>query len=119
MQFKVDENLPLEIAEKLHASGQDVLTIVEQGMSGASDLNVANVCKKEKRVIVTLDLDFADIRAYPPDQFYGIIVLRVKSQDKHHIIDTFNQVIALLGKEPLVNHLWIVEENQIRLRGGA
>jgi hypothetical protein len=33
---------------------------------------------------VTLDLDFANIRAYPPGKHAGIVVLRLKHQDKIH-----------------------------------
>jgi hypothetical protein len=36
----------------------------------------------ESRILVTLDRDFANIEAYPPRQHAGIIVLRLKTQDK-------------------------------------
>ena len=35
-------------------------------MAGAVDPDVAQACQKEARALVTLDLDFSDIRAYPP-----------------------------------------------------
>ncbi len=117
MKFKVDENLPVEIAEILRAADHDVLMVFDQGLQGGSDSRIASVCKQEERVIVTLDLDFADIRAYPPEQFSGIIVLRVARQDKNHVIAVFKQIISALEIEPLVHHLWVVEENQIRIRG--
>jgi len=39
-------------------------------------------------VLMTLDLDFANVQAYPPKSHPGIVVFRSKSQDKstqaHH-----------------------------------
>ena len=80
MQFKTDENLPVEVAEALRDAGFDALTIHDQKMVGDSDPQVASVCQNEKRALVTLDLDFSDIRTYPPDQYPGIIVLRPRNQ---------------------------------------
>jgi predicted nuclease of predicted toxin-antitoxin system len=39
----------------------------EQGLAGVADPAVAAVRQVEKRAIVTLDLDFSDIRRYPPE----------------------------------------------------
>jgi predicted nuclease of predicted toxin-antitoxin system len=33
-------------------------------------------CTHEGRILLTLDLDFSDIRAYLPEEFPGILVLR-------------------------------------------
>ena len=44
MQFKVDENLPLEAADALRNAGHDALTIPDQQMVGNPDSQVAAVC---------------------------------------------------------------------------
>ena len=81
-KFKVDENLPTEAAELLASAGYDAVTVGDQRMVGQPDTNVAAVCRREGRAIVTLDLDFADIRVYPPSDCAGIIVLRLARLDK-------------------------------------
>jgi predicted nuclease of predicted toxin-antitoxin system len=43
MKFKIDENLPLELAEILNAEGHDASTIYWQNMGGEPDSNVALV----------------------------------------------------------------------------
>ncbi len=85
MTFKVDENLPVDAAELLREAGYDTATVLEQRLSGAVDSAVASFCRQEGRTLVTLDLDFADSRAYSPAQYPGLIVLRLKQQDKPHI----------------------------------
>ena len=66
MKFKVDENLPSEYASILSDAGFEADTVVDQRLSGANDLVLFERCCKEGRVLMTLDLDFANVRAYPP-----------------------------------------------------
>ena len=86
MHFKIDENLPTEIAEILINVGHDAKTANDQQLLGVKDTVLIDVCKIENRILVTLDTDFSDIRTYPPHEFSGIIVLRLGSQAKQHII---------------------------------
>ncbi len=73
MKFKIDENLPAEFAEILQQFGYDALTVLDQGLRGENDSLIIEICQQENRVLITLDLDFADIRAYPPSQYQGIL----------------------------------------------
>ena len=116
MQFKIDENLPIEIAKLLINEGYDAKTVKEEQLQGVNDPLLINICKMESRALVTLDTDFSDIRSYPPHEFSGIIVLRLGSQSKQHILKVFHRIIPLLRQEPLERHLWIVEETLIRIR---
>ena len=116
MKFKVDENLPLQVAEVLRQRSHDVFTVREQGLGGSSDLSVFRACLEEERALVTLDIDFADMRTYPPETTAGIIVLRLQRQDKGTVIQVLNRVCVLLESEPLFGLLWIVEEDKVRIR---
>lgn len=118
MNFKIDENLPLEFVNLLREARHDAVSVLDQQLGGADDSAVAARCRQEQRVIITLDLDFSDIREYPPEDYYGLIVLRVHCQDKPTLIHVFSQAIGLLATEPLSGRLWIVEETKIRIRGG-
>ena len=63
MKFKVDENLPTEIAALLRSANHDAITVTDQGLSSANDNTIMDVCSNEGRVLITLDLDFSDISA--------------------------------------------------------
>ncbi|MGH7929026.1 MAG: DUF5615 family PIN-like protein [Candidatus Binatia bacterium] len=76
MDCKLDEHLPLEIKDLLAQHQHDAVTISEQSMAGSVDPVVAEICRKEARALLTLDLDFSDIRAYPLEDYYGIVVFR-------------------------------------------
>jgi predicted nuclease of predicted toxin-antitoxin system len=117
LKFKVDENLPIEVAELLASAGHDAVTVTMQRMAGQPDPNVATVCQREGRAVVTLDLDFADIRAYPPSSYAGIIVFRLARLDKPRVLSVLRRLLPILDQEPLVGKLWIVEESSVRVRG--
>lgn len=73
MRFKIDENLPVDLTDLLRSAGHDALSVFDQNLVGEKDPRILEVCRKEKRALVTLDLDFSDIRTYPPQQHYGLI----------------------------------------------
>lgn len=119
MLFKVDENLHDDVAEALRNRGHDAETVYGEGLRGEDDATIADRCRKEGRTVVTLDLDFANITVYPPEDYPGLIVLRVVDQSRPHVLHAFNQVLDLIGREPLQGHLWIVEEHRVRIRGAS
>ena len=67
--------------------------------------------------MITLDLDFSDVRSYPPQGSPGLVILRLHRQDKSYVLETIKRVIPLLEQEQIEHRLWIVEENRIRVRG--
>ncbi len=87
MKFKIDENLPIEVAEVLLAGGHEADTIHAEHLNGTADSTIAAVCQREGRVLVTLDLDFANVINYPPVEYPGIVVLRPHWQDRDHVTD--------------------------------
>jgi predicted nuclease of predicted toxin-antitoxin system len=118
MRFKIDENLHDEIAAIFIREGHDVHTVRDEGLRGTDDTTLAEHCVRESRVLVTLDLDFADIRIFPPTSHCGIIVLRVADQSRAHVRGVISRMLTLLKQEPLAGRLWIVSESGVRIRGG-
>jgi predicted nuclease of predicted toxin-antitoxin system len=116
MRFQVGENPPVEVAQLLQDAGHDAATVLDQRLGGRDDRALAAVCRQEARALVTLDLDFADIRTDPPAHCAGVVVLRLQRHDKPHVLEVFARVTPLLSQEPLAQRLWIVEENRIRIR---
>lgn len=119
MKFKTDENLPVEVAEILIQHGHDALSVIDQGLADHPDPDVAQACRTEQRVLVTLDLDFADVRVYPPDQFAGLVILRPGIHTIPAIKNLAEQMLRYLASEPLIGFLWIVENQRLRIREGG
>ena len=101
MNFKIDENLPVEYVDLLSAAGYSSETVVEENLTGADDAVVTGVCEKENRILLTLDLDFSDIRSYPPDALAGTArspTLRRAELEGAQTRGNRDQVAAFLGK---------------------
>jgi predicted nuclease of predicted toxin-antitoxin system len=116
LKFKIDENLPAECALIFREAGYEAATVAEQRLSGADDSVLFERCRAENRVLVTLDLDFANVQAYPPGSHSGIVVFRSKSQDKPTVVSLLKRILPLLiGRSP-ERQLWIVEPDRVRYR---
>ena len=116
MRVKLDENLPVQLKRLFTESGHDAATVVDEGLGGASDEEVASVCIGEQRVLVTQDLDFADIWTYPPAGHSGIVVFRLSSGSRDAVLEVGVDLIERLGVSSPEGQLWIVEDSRIRIR---
>lgn len=116
MRFKTDENLPQELAQLLRDAGWDCLSAQEQRLGGATDARIAQVCREEGRILLTLDVGFANIQAYPPSDHPGFIVFRLLRQDTTHVLNVAARLTRALRVDPFERQLWIVEEDRIRRR---
>ena len=117
MKFKVDENLPLECASCLRDAGYDAETAGSEKLSGANDAQLFERCQAESRVLITLDLDFANVYSYPPGSSAGIVVLRPRMQDTKALLSLLKRLIPVMAEKPPQRQLWIVEPDRIRYRG--
>jgi predicted nuclease of predicted toxin-antitoxin system len=117
VKFKVDENLPKAFAEHLRRNGFNAETVSEEKLSGKEDVDLFERCQEEERILITLDLDFANVRAYPPSLHAGIIVFRAPTQDKRALISLLQRFIPMLRTKSPNRQLWIVETDRIRYRG--
>lgn len=115
MLLKLDENLGVRGRQLLSDAGHDVATVASQGLSGAVDRRVIEVCGAEHRCLVTLDLDFSNPFAFPPEQYAGIAVLRPRRLNPDEIDATVKTLIAALAQGSIKGMLWTVERHRIRV----
>ena len=116
MKFKLDENLSPTLAKHFESSGHEAHSVVAQSLGGQSDDRIIDVCLREQRALITLDLDFSNIQAYPPNQYSGIVVLRIADQSHSRVEAAIRRIVALLPQERLTGSLWIVEDHRVRVR---
>jgi len=118
MRLKIDENLHDEVAELLRREGHDVETVHSEGLRGSEDAVLAQHCLAENRALITLDFDFADIRAFPPATSAGIIVLRVPNQSRQRVLSVLTRALDVFRSETIAGRLWIVSDSSVRIRSG-
>jgi len=116
VRFKLDENLPLDARRLLELAGYDAHTAIEEALAGAPDDRILQASRVEDRILVTLDMDFADVRSYLAAH-PGIWILRPTTQSMDAILSVLRDALSLLGREETANRLWIVETGRVRIRG--
>jgi predicted nuclease of predicted toxin-antitoxin system len=115
VKIKLDENLGLRTVTVFETAGHDVSTVWRQAMAGASDAELVAVCVREGRVLVTLDLDFANPFRYDPSTTPGIAVLRVPDlPGRSHLLRAAAVLCDALGRADITSRLWVVDQARVR-----
>jgi predicted nuclease of predicted toxin-antitoxin system len=61
----VDENLPRELAARLHAAGYVAEHVIDAGLRGHSDAEVYAYAQAEGATLITIDTGFGNLLQYP------------------------------------------------------
>lgn len=115
MRLKLDENVDPRSVAILRTAGHDVATVPDEHLSGRPDAAVEAICRMEARCLVTLDLDFANVLAYPPERYSGLVVLRHPKPTAAGLLNLVRQLAALLAQHNPEQRLWIVEPGRLRV----
>jgi len=116
-KIKLDENFPPGSVTIFKKAKIDAASVLEQRLSSSPDDNLYKVCIREKRTMVTFDLDFANIIRFPSQNTPGIIVCRLRKKTSLAEIKILcNTVVSLIASNDLEGKLFIVEHHRIRIR---
>lgn len=115
MRFKLDENLDVRLAALFEQAGHDADSVASEDLCGSEDGVIYEACKRTRRALVTLDLDFSNPLRFPPAPTAGIIVLRPPRPILPQIQATLAAALPNLLENSLEGRLWIVEPGRIRL----
>ena len=116
MKFKLDENLPIEIIYDLRVAGHDAETVPQQGLTGAQDAALIEKAKSEDRILLTMDKGIANVRAYPPQEFVGIILFRPRVSGRGSVLAFAREHLPAILQADLAGHLLVVSDRGIRIR---
>ena len=116
MRLKFDENITVLAAGLLVALGHDVDTVADEKLSGHPDPGVFAAAQADGRALVTFDLGFGDIRAYPPGSHHGIFLLRLRDQGPDNVMATLGQLARNNDLDALARCLTVLTDTAIRIR---
>ena len=115
MKFKLDENFDWKLAAMVADGGHEADTVKDEQLSGKPDEMVYEACVTDGRVLITLDLDFANPFRFPPAPTAGIVVVRPARPVLSLIRDTLAAALPTLKASDLRGSLWIVEPGRMRV----
>lgn len=102
-RFLLDANLPRSAADAVRESGHVVEFARDVGLGSAPDAAIAARARATHATLVTRDLDFADVRQYPPEEYDGLVVLRLP--DDSVSSDIAAAVRRFVSTEKFLRHL--------------
>ena len=112
----LDANIPYSVKEVLEIKHK-VFHVRDINLSHADDNQIIAWSKKNQAILITKDLDFANILNFPSFKYFGIVILRVPS---HYIAIEIKKVVQdFINNFDLKNveqSTIIVEEGKIRIR---
>ena len=114
---KLDENLGRTHASLLQEAGHDVARVYDEGLSGQPDDVLWDRVCTEGRLLITLDVDFSDVRRFQPGTYPGILLLRPHSRARQAVADVLSRVLRERPLESLRGCLAIADESRTRIRG--
>ncbi len=113
---KLDENMSLSHAQSLVARGYAADRVTDEGLSGADDTTVWQRVCAEGRFFVTLDLDFSDVRQFPPGSHPGLLLIRARSRSRDAVQDILDRVVREYTLESLAGCFVVADAAHTRIR---
>jgi len=117
VKFKIDENLPSELAERLREIGEDADTVVMEGLAGAPDSRIVAETTRERRILITLDKGLGDVRSRNEDE-PTVVLIRFPSAGRKALLDFMTPLLSglVLRLRTGVYRVLVVTERGIRAR---
>ena len=116
MKLKLDENLSRHLKPVLIELGHDVLTAADENLLSHPDTEIAQAAKDEQRMLMTLDVEFADLRKYPPGSHPGVILLRPLSLSPISVNEFITDFVRRTDLDKLAACVAVVDPVHVRVR---
>jgi predicted nuclease of predicted toxin-antitoxin system len=117
-RFLLDANMPRSAVDAVRNTGHAVEFARDIGLGSATDAAIAAHARKTRATLITRDLDFADLRKYPPGEHDGLVLLRLPDDSvASEIAAAIRRFVTTEGLvRNLHGRLAIVEQDRVRFR---
>jgi predicted nuclease of predicted toxin-antitoxin system len=114
MKIKLDENMPVSLADTLRQLGHNVHTVPEEGLSGSADEAIWEAVQEEKRFLITQDLEFLDIRRFSPGTHGRILIVRLRTPGRIALHQMVARLYSNENTEEWISCLILSTERKLR-----
>lgn len=104
LRFHLDENVPVAVADALRRRGIDVTTTQDADMLGADDGAQLELCARERRVLVTQDMDFLRLHR-EGEEHAGIACCALGTRAIGEMVRSLVLLHELFTAEEMVRHV--------------
>ncbi|MFQ6059237.1 MAG: DUF5615 family PIN-like protein [Anaerolineae bacterium] len=108
----------MEAQAVLRSWHHTVETAQDAGLLGQDDSVLLAHAVQQGQILITNDLDFGDIRHYPPLHHCGVIVLRIRPKSADRVHTVLRRFLATTTQQEMRRALVIVDAVKYRVRRG-
>ncbi|MBI4743747.1 MAG: DUF5615 family PIN-like protein [Actinobacteria bacterium] len=116
MRFLADMPISRSTVKHLQSKGHNALHLLDLNMGRAKDKDIAKLAIAEKRILLTMDLDFASIVALSKSALPSVIIFRLRNNRPITINNLLDKNLSKIAPELKKGAIAIFEENRVRLR---
>jgi predicted nuclease of predicted toxin-antitoxin system len=116
MKLLADECVYQATVTLLRSWGYDTVTVQEARLAGKPDEEILAFAVAHERVLLTIDMDFSNIRHYPPKAHTGIIVLKIRPRSEDDVHAVLKHLLENTPEEKVSKSLVMVDQSKYRIR---
>jgi len=116
MKFFADHCAYSVTVKFLRALGYKVETAKEAGLEVAEDTEILQHARDTDAVLITNDLDFANIILYPPSSPMSIIVLKISKATIPQVHAVLRHMLKDIPSDRFRGALFVIDHNKYRVR---
>ena len=115
MKIKLDENLPLRLANLLKDLGHDVCTVHEERLVGHNDREIWEAAQSELRFLLYPRFGFLRLAAVCSGSHYGILLIRLHSPNRRSLVARIAELFQKENVADWVRCFVVATERKIRV----
>lgn len=116
MKFFIDMPLSPALAVWLEQQGHDAVHVSGLGRCQASDIEILELARSEKRVVLAADLDYPRLLALARSRSPGLILFRGGNYSECESVDRLNRALETIPEQELPDSIVVIEKGRIRQR---
>ena len=116
VRLLVDANLPPRLARLLRERGYEASHVGEIGLGIAGDQEILQCAREQGWIVVTFDLDFAELAAASSGRPASVILLRLRSARLDKVLGRLVTTLVAAGDVLQAGAVVVVEEARLRVR---
>ena len=116
MKFLADMGISPRTVSWLKSNGYDAIHLVEQGLEKLPDDEILAKAREEKRIVLTVDLDFAQLLAISQELLPSVVLFRLGNESYEIINQFLAQVLNRFESELEAGVIISVTDKSFRIR---
>ena len=116
MRFLADAGVSMTTVRVLRERGHDAVHLREQGLQRLADPEILRKAASEGRIILTFDLDFADLMALGIETAPSVVIFRLHDEAPASVNPRLLEILERRKSELEDGALIVVEDSRYRMR---